>query len=38
MKLDNVMLQSFEAERLHLKGAELIVFAVLFKASEYRPQ
>lgn len=26
MKLDNVMLQSFEAERLHLKGAELIVF------------
>lgn len=35
MKLENVMLQSFEAERLHLKGAELIVFAVLFKASVF---
>lgn len=33
MKLDMITLQGYEPERLKLEGAEIITYAVLFKAS-----
>lgn len=35
MKVDNVMLQSFEPDRLKLEGAEIIAYAVLYKKSVF---
>lgn len=35
MKLDMITLQGFEPDRLKLEGAEIIAYAVLYKASVF---